>query len=106
MVVMIPVAPFTSRMTRLPESVKKRSPWLSTATLFGAAISAAVAGPPSPVLPNWPSPATVVMTPVRAFTSRMTLLVLSAMKTSPLPSTATPVGLVNAALIAGPPSPL
>ena len=55
--------------------------------------------------PLVPLPTTVVITPF-AFTRRMQLLPVSAMKTLPAPSTATPCGFHNAALVAGPPSPL
>ncbi len=51
-----------------------------------------------------PVPATVVITPL-GVTSRIRLSPVSAMKTSPLASTATPSGSSRRALVAGPPSP-
>lgn len=56
----------------------------STATPKGSAREALVAGPPLPINPGVPLPATVVITPVaavKAVTIRMRLLSRSAMKT-------------------------
>ena len=47
----------------------KTWPWLSTATALGAS-DASIAGPPSPLYPCAPLPATVEMTPVAASTRR------------------------------------
>jgi len=61
-----------------------------------------MAGPPSPVKPERPSPAIVLMIPA-VFTLRMRWL-SSAMKMFPELSTAMPSGSSDA-LVAGPPSP-
>ena len=57
--------------------------------------SALVAGPPSPVNPAVPFPATVLILPVAAATSRMRLLPASDMKMSPAESKETPLGPFN-----------
>ena len=80
----------------------KTSPAASSATPAGL-LSSKLKGPLSPVKP--PLPATVVMTPVAWFTSRMRSFMESLMKTSPAASTATPSGQLSSALVAGPPSP-
>ena len=66
--------------------------------------AAEVAGPPSPEKPWVPLPATVVMIPL-GDTFRIRLLMVSAMKRFPEASTATPLGKLNDAEVAGPPSP-
>jgi len=77
-----------------------------TATPTGDTNHALVAGPLSPVLPDFPyTPAMVVMMPEAALTIRTTRLPLSTMYTLPDKSTATPFGTLKAALVAGPPSP-
>ena len=84
-------------MNRLPEP--------STATPLGQLRLAPVAGPPSPENRLLPFPAIVVMTPVAASTRRMRLLPWSPMNRLPEPSTATPIGPLRLALVAGPRSP-
>src|SRR5438552_1157649 len=81
----------TSRIRLLRESAKKRFPAPSTATPVGKHSRAEVAGPPSPLKPKLPFPATVVIVP-SGVTSRIRWLKVSAMKRFPAPSTATPVG--------------
>ena len=103
-VVMIPEGS-TLRMRWLARSAMKKLPLPSTATPLGKAKPALVAGAPSPLKPEMPLPATVVMMP-EVSTLRMRLLFRSAMKRLPAPSTATPVGKAKLALVAGPPSPL
>src|SRR5207245_1529713 len=78
-----------SAMNRLPE--------LSTAIPVGVVRFALVAGPPSPLKPRKPLPATVVMMPEVASTRRMRALKLSAMNRSPAASTATPSGKASPA---------
>ena len=68
-----------------------RLPSASTATLDGPLSWAAVAGPPSPLKPPIPSPATVLMIPAE-LTLRMRWLKVSAMNRLPAPSTATSDG--------------
>src|SRR5262245_28516146 len=81
-----------------------RSPVLPTATPFGSATDALVAGPPSPgFTTTFPPPATVLMIPA-GVTLRIRLLRRSAMNRFPAASTATPRGVIPA-LVAGPPSP-
>ena len=75
------------------------------ATFAGQMSRAAVAGPPSPLKPCTPVPATVVMIP-SGLTFRTRLLSVSAMKRFPCPSAVTPQGRASIALVAGPPSPL
>jgi hypothetical protein len=65
-----------------------------------------VAGPPLPVSPQMPVPATVVMMPVAAETLRTAQLLVSAMNRLPERSTAIPVGKSSLALLAGPWSPV
>src|SRR5437879_5649759 len=83
-----------------------RFPALSTATGPPALNSAEVAGPPSPLKPHWPSPATVLITCVVASTRRIRQLVLSAMKRFPTVSTRSEQLALDSAEVAGPPSPL
>ena len=64
MVVMTPVAWFTSRMRLFSESAMKRFPAASTVTPVGSFSLALTASPPLPEEPEVPFPATVVMTPV------------------------------------------
>src|ERR1035437_9546732 len=91
------------RMRLLSESAMYRLPAESTATPWGLSNWALVAGPLSPLKPDVPFPATVVITPLE--TSRMRLSWKSAMNRLPAESTATPTASLNAALVAGPLSP-
>ena len=91
-VAMIPVPAFTTRMRLFSLSAMNKLPLLSTATPDGDLNNAFVAGPPSPLKPSAPVPATVVITPVPAATRRMRWLDLSAMNRFPLASSATPLG--------------
>ena len=102
-VLMMPAAS-TFRMRWLSWSAMKRFPALSTATPPGAAKLASVAGPPSPLKPDVPFPATVVMTPEES-TFLIRWFWVSAMKRFPAPSTARPRGNCKVASVAGPPSP-
>lgn len=82
----------------------------SITTPHGLASSALVAAPPSPqplggLLHSPPSPATVLISPVPATTSRTFSSSVSAIYTFPAESTATPSGPFSWALVAGPPSP-
>jgi hypothetical protein len=70
-VLMTPAA-VTFRMRLLLKSAMKRLLKPSTTTAAGAASCAAVAGPPSPLKPYVPVPATVLITPA-AVTFRMRL---------------------------------
>ena len=80
-------------------------PTLSSTTPNGPCSSAAVAGPPSPVVPSVPLPARVVMMPSGA-TLRTTKFPLSAMSRLPEASTYRPVGSLSSAWEAGPLSPV
>src|SRR5437763_6373376 len=82
-------------MYRLPET--------STARLH-ASNQAAVASPPSPLNPEVPLPAIVLMSPTVS-TLRIRLFPRSAMYTLPAGSTPTTLGPFNDAEVAGPPSP-
>ena len=104
-VVMFPLGS-TRRTRAFWLSAMKRLPEPSTATPVGVLKLALVAGPPSPLKPLTPFPATVVMTPVSAATRLMRPLAQSAMSTLPPPSTATPRGYDKLALVAGSLSPL
>src|SRR5215470_9971610 len=79
-------------------------PAVSTATADGVLSRALIAGPPSPAKPEPPLPTTVEMVP-SVETLRMRLLLKSAMKTFPVVSTATPLGVYNCAEPAALPSP-
>ena len=70
----------------------------------GAAICAAVAGPPSPEKPNVPVPATVVIVPFDD-TCLIRWLPVSAITKLPSGSNATPWTRLSWAAVAGPPSP-
>src|ERR1035438_437679 len=94
--------PETLRIRR--ESAMKRSPGESSINFQGKPNSALVAGPASPLNPSVPFPATVVMIPSETLRTRR--LPVSAMNKLPAESTATPQGLLNSALVAGPPSPV
>src|ERR1700674_2516757 len=77
----------------------------------GNAKLAEVGIPPSPQAEvigthDLPLPATVLMFPVIAFTSRITMLFESAMYMLPLPSNAMELGPFNEAAVAGPVSPV
>src|ERR1035437_6455492 len=81
----------------------KMLPAPSTATPHGDN-SAEIAGPPSPLKPAVPFPATGLIGPA-GVTFRMLFEKKSDMKRLPAPSTATPSGITDAK-VAGPPSPL
>src|ERR1700687_1916130 len=66
---------------------------------------ALVAGPPSPLKPGVPLPATAVMIPVVASTRQIRLASVSAMDKLPEVSSPTTVGQYNLASVAGPPPP-
>ncbi len=83
----------------------KISPSGSTVRLVGSCSCALVAGPPSPLKPDVPIPATVEMNPLRS-TIRTRALRRSAIKRLPALSNAMPVGFCSCALVARPPSPL
>ena len=73
----------TKRTTLLPESTIMRSPGAVGAASVGSFSSAAVGGPPFPLEPAVPLPATVTIMPVARLTSRTALLPPSAMKRFP-----------------------
>ena len=75
-------------------SAMNRSPAASTATP-GAVESGGGGRAAVAAVAQVPLPATVVMMPVARLTSRIRLLLVSAMKRSPAASTATPVGAVQ-----------
>ena len=104
--VMTPVPTATCRMRLLFISATSTLPPPSIANPIGQNKLALVPGPPSPLKPRSPLPATVLMPPVRESTRRMRALSVSATSKFPLPSTATPRGAFKVALWAGPPSPL
>ena len=81
-----------------------RFPAESMATPAGAIQLRAGGRAVVPAVATVPFPATVVITPFE--TLRMRLLPQSAMYRFPAESTATPCGLLNCALVAGPLSPL
>ena len=99
-----------------PLSATRRSPAISTVTATGSQSWAARDGPPCPVLPQTPVPATVKRcpavtacpksVPVTAGSTRTRQLAVSAMKRSPAASTATPVGWSSSLAVAASPSPL
>ena len=93
------------RMRWFTESAMKISPSGSTVRLVGSCSCALVAGPPSPLKPDVPIPATVEMNPLRS-TIRTRALRRSAIKRLPALSNAMPVGFCSCALVARPPSPL
>src|SRR5437764_638988 len=97
-VLMIP-AVFTLRTRLFLGSVMYRLPETSTARLH-ASNEAAVASPPSPLNPEVPLPAIVLMSPTVS-TLRIRLFPRSAMYTLPAGSTATPLGPFNDAVVAG-----
>ena len=94
----------SSRTRRLPKSAINRSPEGFTLMPWGSASDADVPGPPSPPKAEVPLPAAVVIMPLGE-TSRIRLLLESAMRTFPNASTATPNGKSSDANVAGPPSP-
>ena len=104
-VVMMPVAAATRRMRLLP-SPMSTFPLPSNTTPPHGDTLALVAGPPSPLYPYPPLPASVVMMPVPAATRRTRRPIESAMITFPLGSTASATGYCRLALVAAPPSPL
>lgn len=73
---------------------------------MGVLSCAATAGPPSPVLPATPMPATVVMSPVAASTLLILCWPLSAMNRDPFLSRVRPVGYSSPAEVAGALSPM
>jgi len=103
MVVMVPSGP-TRRMLWLPLSAMKRLPALSTAIPVGLFSRAATAGPPSPLKPVSPVPATVVMVP-EGSTRRIRSFRVSAINKFPVLSIARPDGACSRAWVAGPLSP-
>ena len=105
-VMMSPVALTTSRIRAPGASAKNRSPAASTERPRGLSISAAVASPWSPVEPAVPLPATVMMSPVAATSSRIRLLFASAMNRSPAASRAMLLGAFSSAAVASPLSPV
>ena len=102
---MIPLPAATRRMRWLLASAIKRLPAASMATPIGEFSWALGAGPPSPLKPIAPVPATVVMIPVPAVTRRMRWWAVSAMKRFPVASTVAPIGKNSCAPVAWPPSP-
>ena len=101
----MPVEADTKRMRLQFPSAIHISPDAPTATPVGPQSAALVAGTSSPLTPNAPFPATVLMMLVEADTNRMRLLYVSAIHRSPDALTATPEGNWRAALAAGPSSP-
>src|SRR5665213_739847 len=81
----------------------KTLPDPSMAMSYGPLSCALAEGPPSPENPGAPFPAAVVMVPLGE-TFQTMLPLKSAMRRLPDPSTATPVGPSNCALVAGPPA--
>ncbi len=99
----------TSRIPGTSEVTKKRSPEASTAMPLQGSdagkIFALVAGPPSPVSPHAPVPATVWTNPP-VVTLRITQAKGSATKNPPPGGARSALGYPNCALVAGPPSPV
>ncbi len=92
---------------RLPSaSVMYMEPSASRATDVGVLSSAAMAGPPSPVLPATPMPATVVISAVAASTLLILCWPLSAINRVPFLSRLRPVGYRRPAEVAGALSPM
>ena len=105
-VVMTPVAPSTLRTRLLSLSaISTWPPKATTAAPDGKRKRALVAGPPSPLNPNDPLPASVEMAPVAASIRRTRWLCISATSKLQSPSNTTPNGCMTA-LAARPPSPL
>ena len=106
LIVAVGVPGFTTlRMRLLKVSAINRLPAPSTATPDGKRKLAPVAGPPSPLRPAVPLPATVEMFFVAASTRLMRSLRKSAIKRLPSPSTAILFGKTSLELVAGPLSP-
>ena len=103
-VVIVPAA-LTLRIRLLPLSVKRKPPSGVAATPQTPEICAAVAGPLSPLKPEFPVPATVVIIPAGE-TLRIRALLKSAIRKPPSAVAATAVGEWIWAAVAGPPSPL
>ena len=103
-VLMMP-AVFTLRTTALYQSVMYRLPFVSTTASIGLLRVAAVAGPPSPVYPVVPVPATVLMIP-DVFTFLTQLKLWSTIYRLPVLSSARPYTVPIVAAVAGPPSPV
>src|SRR3954452_6319768 len=98
-------AGLTLRILLLPRSAMYIEPSGPKATSYGARSRAAVAGPPSPVLPAVALPATgEVGAP--GVTLRILLLPESAMYRFPAASNARRTGALSRAAVAGPPSPV
>ena len=95
----------TFRTTLFGPSTIRNPPSAVTATLAGASSWASVAGPPSPLSPGVPVPATRVITPAGE-TFRTTLFLVSAIRNPPSAVSATLAGRWSWASVAGPPSPL
>ena len=94
----------TLRITLFAESAMYRLPDASTATPLASPNSALVAGPPLPVNPHVPLPATVEMTPP-AVILRTTQFPSSPIQVLPEASTTTSSGELIVASDAGPWSP-
>ena len=86
-------------------SAINRPPFLSKKQSFGSFICACVPGPPSPLYPETPVPATVVIIPELWSTFLIAALYLSTIYISPLVSTDSEYKLSMVDRVAGPPSP-
>ena len=95
----------TRRILWLARSAMYIDPSGPNATSYGVLSRAEVAGPPSPLLPAVPVPATVEMVPP-GVTWRILLLPESAMNRLPAASNASRTGALSRADVAGPPSPV
>ncbi len=93
-----------SLMRKLLRSAIKIRPSASAFTLTAVFSSAAVAASPSPLYPATPVPAMVVIIPLAA-TLRILLLLTSAISIIPEASIFIPIGPLNCADVAAPPSP-
>ncbi|MEA2442884.1 MAG: hypothetical protein QOJ12_176 [Thermoleophilales bacterium] len=110
-----PANPSPARVVMVPSGATRRTRWLFVSTItkppslatarpIGSFSCAEVAGPPSPLKPAEPIPATVVMTPFGA-TLRIRLLSLSAIRYPPSACSARSAGKLSCASVAWPPSP-
>src|SRR5579862_2669127 len=95
------VVPEIMRTTEFPVSAIKTSPWASTATPEGANSWATAAGPPSPLYPADPAPATGETIMVFRLIFRTRLVAGSAKYRFPALSRVTSTG-VTSAWLAGP----
>ena len=102
--VVITPAGSTRRTRSFVVSAIRKLPSASATTLCGSCRLAAVAGPPSPLKPDTPFPATVVIVP-SADTFLIRSLSISAIRKPPSAVGATANGMDSRASIAGPPSP-